>query len=70
MTGVFDYAARISGDSGTTWVYCDLDGLVINGYTPDQARQFAKRVQDAVQRALPPGDPASAAIGEPGEARA
>jgi hypothetical protein len=37
MAGVFDYAARISGDSGTTWVYCDLDGLAVNGYTPDQA---------------------------------
>jgi hypothetical protein len=37
MVGIFDYAARISGDSGSTWVYCDLDGLVVGGYTPDQA---------------------------------
>lgn len=37
MAGVFDYAARISGDGGATWVYCDLDGLTMNGYTPDQA---------------------------------
>lgn len=35
--GTHDYAARFSGDSGVTWVYCDLDGLVENGYTPDQA---------------------------------
>jgi hypothetical protein len=37
MAGIFDYAARISGDSGATWVYCDLDGLAVGGYTPDQA---------------------------------
>lgn len=37
MAGIFDYAARISGDSGTTWVYCDVDGLAVGGYTPDQA---------------------------------
>ncbi|MCA9710832.1 MAG: hypothetical protein KDK70_33630, partial [Myxococcales bacterium] len=35
--GIYDYAARISGDSGTTWVYCDLDDLLNGGYTPDQA---------------------------------
>ncbi len=35
--GTYDYAARVSGDGGTTWVYCDLDGLVEGGYTPDQA---------------------------------
>jgi len=39
--GIFDYAARISGDSGTTWVYCDLDGLSVGGYTPDQAGNAA-----------------------------
>lgn len=39
--GVFDYAARISGDSGSTWVYCDLDGLTEDGYTPDQAGNAA-----------------------------
>lgn len=35
--GVYDYAARVSSDGGTTWVYCDLDGLVEGGYSPDQA---------------------------------
>lgn len=35
--GIYDYAARISGDSGRTWVYCDLDDLLTGGYTPDQA---------------------------------
>lgn len=35
--GTFDYAARVSGDGGNTWVYCDLDGLVEGGYTSDQA---------------------------------
>lgn len=39
--GIFDYAARISGDSGATWVYCDLDGLTVGGYTPDQAGDAA-----------------------------
>lgn len=37
MPGVYDYAARISGDGGATWVYCDLDDLLNGGYTPDQA---------------------------------
>jgi hypothetical protein len=37
VAGIYDYAARISGDSGATWVYCDLDGLTEGGYTPDQA---------------------------------
>lgn len=35
--GTYDYAARVSGDSGATWVYCDLNGLVEGGYTSDQA---------------------------------
>ena len=35
--GTYDYAARVSGDGGDTWVYCDLDGLVEGGYTSDQA---------------------------------
>lgn len=35
--GIYDYAARISGDGGMTWVWCDLDGLTEGGYTPDQA---------------------------------
>lgn len=35
--GAYDYAARVSGDGGTAWVYCDLDGLVEGGYTSDQA---------------------------------
>lgn len=35
--GTFDYAARVSGDGGVTWVHCDLDGLVEGGYSPDQA---------------------------------
>jgi len=35
--GTYDYAPRISGDGGTTWVWCDLDGLTTGGYTPDQA---------------------------------
>ncbi len=35
--GIYDYAARVSGDGGDTWVYCDLDGLVLDGYTSDQA---------------------------------
>lgn len=39
--GIFDYAARISGDGGATWVYCDLDGLTVGGYTPDQAGDAA-----------------------------
>lgn len=37
VAGIYDYAARISGDSGNTWVYCDLDDLLTGGYTPDQA---------------------------------
>lgn len=41
MAGIFDYAARISGDSGATWVYCDVDGLSVGGYTPDQAGDAA-----------------------------
>ncbi len=35
--GTWDYAARLSGDGGMTWVYCDLDDLLTGGYTPDQA---------------------------------
>lgn len=35
--GTYDYAARVSGDGGKTWVYCDLDGLVEGGYSSDQA---------------------------------
>lgn len=35
--GIYDYAARISGDGGMTWVYCDLDDLLTGGYTPDMA---------------------------------
>lgn len=35
--GTFDYAARVSGDGGDTWVHCDLDGLVEGGYTSEQA---------------------------------
>lgn len=35
--GTYDYAARVSGDGGTSWDYCDLNGLVDGGYTPDQA---------------------------------
>ena len=37
QVGTYDYAARVSGDGGETWVYCDLDGLVAGGYSPDQA---------------------------------
>lgn len=37
MAGIYDYAARISGDGGMNWVYCDLDDLLTGGYTPDQA---------------------------------
>lgn len=37
VAGVHDFATRISGDGGATWVYCDVDGLAIGGYTPDQA---------------------------------
>lgn len=36
-SGTFDYAARVSGDGGESWVYCDLNGLVDGGYTSDQA---------------------------------
>ncbi len=36
-SGTYDYAARVSGDAGETWVYCDLNGLVDGGYTSDQA---------------------------------
>jgi len=39
--GLYDYAARVSGDGGTTWVYCDLDGLTEGGYTPEQAGNAA-----------------------------
>jgi len=35
--GVYDFAGRVSGDGGKTWVWCDLDGLTTGGYTPDQA---------------------------------
>lgn len=35
--GTYDYAARVSGDGGEAWVYCDLDGLIEGGYTSDQA---------------------------------
>ena len=34
--GLYDYAYRFSGDSGTTWTYCDLNGSA-DGYTTDQA---------------------------------
>lgn len=37
VAGIYDYAARISGDSGSSWVYCDLDDLLTGGYTTDQA---------------------------------
>lgn len=37
VAGIYDYAARISGNSGMDWVYCDLDDLLTGGYTPDQA---------------------------------
>lgn len=37
LAGIYDYAARISGDGGNTWVWCDIDGLTTGGYTPDQA---------------------------------
>ncbi|MEM7159730.1 MAG: hypothetical protein AAF799_43215 [Myxococcota bacterium] len=37
--GVYDYASRISGDGGGSWVYCDLDDLLTGGYTPDMAGQ-------------------------------
>ncbi|MBV1857180.1 MAG: hypothetical protein KUG77_02130 [Nannocystaceae bacterium] len=36
-SGTYDYAARVSGDGGEAWVYCDLDGLVEGGYSSDQA---------------------------------
>ncbi|KPL17649.1 MAG: hypothetical protein AMJ92_11475, partial [candidate division Zixibacteria bacterium SM23_81] len=41
-TGTYDFALRFSKDSGTTWVYADLDannqgGDGGNGYTTDQA---------------------------------
>ena len=35
--GIYDFAGRVSGDGGKTWVWCDLDGLTTGGYTPDQA---------------------------------
>lgn len=41
MAGIYDYAVRMSGDSGSTWVYCDLDGLTVGGYTTDQAGDAA-----------------------------
>lgn len=48
-----------------------LDPISTAGCTPDQARQFARRVQEAVQSALPPGDPAPAgAVGRQEEASA
>lgn len=37
VAGIYLYAPRISGDSGATWVYCDIDGLTVGGFTPDQA---------------------------------
>jgi len=37
IAGIYDFAARVSGDGGGSWVYCDLDGLSEGGYTPDQA---------------------------------
>jgi 1-acyl-sn-glycerol-3-phosphate acyltransferase len=48
-----------------------LDPIPTEGRKPDQARAFARIVQEAVQSALPPGDPAPpAAVGESGEATA
>ena len=48
-----------------------LDPIPTAGYTPDQARRFAKLVQNAVQSALPPGDAApAAAVGHGEEASA
>lgn len=35
--GLYDFAARVSGDAGATWTYCDRDGLAVDGYTPEQA---------------------------------
>lgn len=36
LAGLYDYAARFSGDYGATWLYCDLDGSQ-NGYTAAQS---------------------------------
>jgi 1-acyl-sn-glycerol-3-phosphate acyltransferase len=47
-----------------------LDPIPTAGRTPDQARQLARQVQDAVQSALPPGDAPPAAVGQAGEATA
>jgi 1-acyl-sn-glycerol-3-phosphate acyltransferase len=48
-----------------------LDPIPTTGRTPDQARQLARLVQDAVQSALPPGDaPPAAAVGRGEEASA
>ena len=33
--GSYKYAYRVSGDGGTTWTYCDLDGSE-NGFSTDQ----------------------------------
>jgi hypothetical protein len=41
VAGIYLYAPRISGDSGATWVYCDIDGLTEGGFTPDQAGDAA-----------------------------
>lgn len=35
--GTFNYAIRFSGDSGNRWTYCDLDDILNDGYTPEQA---------------------------------
>lgn len=34
--GTFNYAYRFSGDGGSTWTYCDLNGLAENGFETDQ----------------------------------
>lgn len=48
-----------------------LDPIPTAGLTPDQARQLARQVQDAVQGALPPGTaPAPSLVGQGGEASA
>lgn len=36
VPGLYDYAARFSGDYGATWLYCDLDGSQ-NGFTATEA---------------------------------
>jgi hypothetical protein len=44
----YDYVFRFSGDGGTNWTYCDLDGTS-NGYSPAQAGDLLSKSEHTVE---------------------